>query len=273
MHDFASLLGDQLHVKKYGRLATTLQNQVRAAFWDRPVPGPINRQTLFATLLYHGIIPENQLDAAADSLNKAMDAAPAGHLTTGIFGTKYALETLSEHISPQFVFDMVNSTEFPGWGHMIDRGATTIWETWKESDNVYSNCHPMFGTITEWYYRWLGGIRPLADHPGFREFILAPAVPRGLDFVNCTYHSPMGPIVSGWSRTPEYIRYEMKVPEGTVARVSLDPGGKNTISIEKNGIKLDPGTIEGLQSGQFRLGEGNYAIQILSYLPAAESSQ
>ncbi len=50
-------------------------------------------------------------------LKKAVLAAPAGHLTTGIFGTKYALEVLSERISPKFVFDMVNGTEYPGWGH------------------------------------------------------------------------------------------------------------------------------------------------------------
>ena len=34
--------------------------------------------------------------AAADSLIRATDKAPAGHFTTGIFGTKYILETLSE---------------------------------------------------------------------------------------------------------------------------------------------------------------------------------
>ncbi len=56
---------------------------------------------------------------------------------------------------------------------MIDRGATSIWETWQESDNTYSNSHPMFGTVTEWYYRWLGGIRPNPENPGFLSFILA----------------------------------------------------------------------------------------------------
>ena len=39
---------------------------------------------------------------------------------------------------------------FPGWLHMIDRGATTLWETWKESDDIYSNCHPMLGSVDEW---------------------------------------------------------------------------------------------------------------------------
>jgi alpha-L-rhamnosidase len=37
---------------------------------------------------------------------------------------------------------------------MLDRGATTLWETWKESDNVYSNCHPMFGSVDEWILKY-----------------------------------------------------------------------------------------------------------------------
>jgi alpha-L-rhamnosidase len=159
---------------------------------------------------------------------------------------------------------------------MIDRGATTIWETWKESDNIYSNCHPMFGSITEWYYRWLGGIRPLDEHPGFEEFILAPSVPDGLDSVRCSYQSPRGSIFSGWTRiSPDNTSFHLKIPEGTVARVNLNRGEKGTMNIEKNGqvLELDPAKTEGLQNGWFRLGEGEYVIQILSYQPAAESNQ
>ena len=81
---------------------------------------------------------------------------------------------------------------------MVDRGATTIWETWKESDNTYSNCHPMFGSVSEWMYRWLAGIRPHPEYPGFEKFIIAPALPPGLDHVKCSYHSPFGEIVSNW---------------------------------------------------------------------------
>ena len=54
----------------------------------------------------------------------------------------------------------------------------------------------MFGVVTEWYYRWLGGIRPDPKHPGFKEFILNPSTPEGLDHVNSTYNSPFGKIIS-----------------------------------------------------------------------------
>src|SRR5690606_27356788 len=114
--------------------------------WDSPVTEEINRQTLFATLLYYDVIPDQEIKTAVDSLLVSIENAPAGHFTTGIFGTKYILEVLSKYVSPEKVFQIVNSPSYPGWGYMISNGATTLWETWKESDNIYSNCHPMFGS-------------------------------------------------------------------------------------------------------------------------------
>lgn len=265
MQTFASVMGDVQNEQKYGQLAERLKNLLQAEYWDYPVKEKMNKQTLFSTLLYHGIIPESELEAAKDSLLNAVNSGPSGHFNTGIFGTKYILETLSEHTPINVVYNIVNSTKYPGWGHMIDRGATTIWETWKESDNTFSNCHPMFGTVTEWFYRWLGGIRPDPANPGFKEFVLAPRVPDGLESISSAYHSPYGEIVSNWKRSPQKaILFEMKIPKGSTAQVSLllEPSQKLTITRKTGGFK--PENIKGLSSGEFRLEEGEYTIMVSS---------
>ena len=251
MQEFAAVMGDKENEEKYKTLAAKLKDIVKTKYWDNPVEGKINRQTLFATLLYHGIIPEEDIPAAKDSLSKAVENGIAGHFITGIFGTKYVLETMSEFVSVQDVFDIVNSTEFPGWGHMIDNGATTIWETWKESDNTFSNCHPMFGTVTEWFYRWIGGIRPLDDHPGFEEFILAPNTPDGLDHAHCSYKTPYGEIVSNWKKDGDSIVFEITVPEGTIAHVELPV--KDNMTILKDGKEVDSGEMK-LKGGEYIIG-------------------
>jgi alpha-L-rhamnosidase len=264
MHTFASVMGDELNKVKYGELEKRLENLIKTEFWDKPVSQRINRQTLFSTLLYHGIVPDDQLEAAKDSLLKAVKNGPASHFNTGIFGTKYVLETLSEYGSPGAVYEIVNSTAYPGWGHMIDRGATTIWETWQESDNTYSNSHPMFGTVTEWYYRWLGGIRPDPENPGFKSFFLAPSTPAGLENVHCTYHSPFGNIVSNWEMLSSgNYRYEITVPEGSMAKVSLRIGQTQIIDLVGKHARVDPEKIKGLQTGRFNLPEGEYILTVL----------
>ncbi|MEZ4899582.1 MAG: alpha-L-rhamnosidase C-terminal domain-containing protein, partial [Saprospiraceae bacterium] len=263
MKTFATLMGDTEKAAAYDTLAGKLQSMIRTEYWDKPVSDPINRQTLFATLLYHEVIPEEQVPAAVDSLRLAVEKAPAGHFITGIFGTKYILEALSRYGSPQLVYDIVNSTAFPGWGYMVDQGATTIWETWKESDNTYSNCHPMFGSVTEWYYRWLGGIRADPEHPGFKSFILAPFMPEGLDSVSCTYQSPFGNIVSHWHRETDHrIIYQISIPEGSSAQIILPYVQARITQIRKLSGNRDLDHVEGLDDRRFTLEGGDYLITI-----------
>jgi len=263
MESFANVMGNEQDAKKYHALAERLKFLIREAFWDQPVMGRINRQTLFSTLLYHGIVPENEIPAATDSLIKAVRNGPSQHFNTGIFGTKYSLETLAMYGDPNAVFDIVNSTAYPGWGHMIERGATTIWETWKESDNTFSNNHPMFGTVSEWYYRWLAGIQPDPENPGFKEFTLAPTTPEGLKSVNASYHSPYGEIISNWRKIKEEAyTYEITVPNGTKANVSLPVSQRQLVQVTNKQGTNQSNDIESLQTGKFSLEEGDYLISV-----------
>ena len=257
---FSKLLGNNENEIKYKNLSNKLKKIIKTKFWDKPVNENINRQTLFSSLLYHDIIPQNEVEMAKDSLLKAILNGSSGHFTTGIFGTKYILESTSKYISPQIVFDIVNSTEYPGWGHMIDQGATTIWETWKESDNTFSNSHPMFGVVTEWYYRWLGGIRPDPENPGFKEFTLNPSTPKGLNYVYSKYHSPYGKVVSNWKKQSNGYIYEFQIPKGTTANVSIPVSSLQKIKVRSNDTKLE--NIVGLEDGKFKLKSGEYKITI-----------
>ena len=81
---------------------------------------------------------------------------------------------------------------------MLERGATTLWETWAESDNVYSQNHPMFGSVSEWFYKGVGGIRPAQDAVGFNRFEIIPGIWGDLSSAEASYESVRGTISSGW---------------------------------------------------------------------------
>jgi alpha-L-rhamnosidase len=257
MTRFASIMNDTENESRFRHLADRLKNMMLNMYWKNDVPDTLNRQTVFSTLLYYDIIPEKEKAAAADSLMKYVKKGPAGHFTTGIFGTKYILEALSGAGFASEVYKIVNSKQYPGWGHMIDRGATTIWETWKESDDVYSNCHPMFGTVTEWYFRWLGGIQPDTDYPGFEKFLLCPNLPEGLESVNCSYKSPFGLIVSSWeNKGKDKQVYHFEIPPGTEATAVIPLNNKQKISIsEVSGS--EPEKEEG-SLNKYRMKSGKY---------------
>ena len=255
MERFASLMGDKANQEKFGNLALNIQKIILDNFWKKQVND--NKQTLYSTLLYHELIPEKEQKTAVDSLLSAVKNGINGHFTTGIFGTKYILESLSKNGYTDKVFEIVNSTAYPGWGHMIDRGATTIWETWKESDNVYSNCHPMFGTVTEWFYRWLGGIRIDKTVPGFTRLTIGPNFPKGLNAVNSSYNTPNGKVVSEWVRMNNQIRMHVVIPKGSEAILLLPAGGITNITLDNKVYSLKDS----------KLMAGEYTIE---FLPTAK---
>ena len=149
---FAKRLGRADDAAEFGALA----EKIKAAFVAKYVKDGIvgdGSQSAQATGLYLGLVPQDQVLAAEERLLKAIEEKGYGP-TTGIFSTRYMLMYLSEHGRVDMARKIVLHKGFPGWLHMLDRGATTLWETWKESDNVFSNCHPMFGSVDEWILRF-----------------------------------------------------------------------------------------------------------------------
>ena len=149
---FARRLGKADDAERFEVLARKAEKAFQKKFVKDGVVAN-GTQSAQAIGLYLGLVPQNQIAAAEARLVKAVeekDFAP----TTGIFSTRYMLMYLSEHGRRDLAEKIVLHRGYPGWMHMLDRGATTLWETWKESDNVYSNCHPMFGSVDEWILRF-----------------------------------------------------------------------------------------------------------------------
>jgi alpha-L-rhamnosidase len=186
-------------------------------------------------------------------------------LTTGIFGTRYLLDALSRERRPDIVQTIVDSPEFPGWGHMLEQGATTLWEHWQFSDNTYSHNHPMFGSVSQWFYNWLGGIEPDTDAFGFDKFSFHPQFLNGLDWVNCSHQSIRGPIVCNWKRDGDSIAIELQVPVNSTARLVLPADGVLTEggqpASDSDGVEFLI-TKHGLT--EFRLASGQYRF---GYIP------
>jgi hypothetical protein len=57
-------------------------------------------------------------------------------------------------------------------------------------------------------------------------------------------------------------RYEIKIPAGTKANVKLPVDDFQSISVQKNNIAIEKEKIEGLESGSFKLDEGNYIVTV-----------
>jgi alpha-L-rhamnosidase len=183
----ADILGKEQDAAEYRRLAGEIRAAYNAKFLA-PGTGVVASgiQGAQAFALYLNMLPAQERPAALARLKKDVTER---HLTTGIFGTQYLLDVLSREGHANVINRLVNRREFPGWGHMLEQGATTLWEAWKYSDNTFSHNHPMFGSVSQWFFNWLGGIEPEADAVGFDRFTFQPQFVEGLDWVRTTHRS------------------------------------------------------------------------------------
>ncbi len=192
----------------------------------------LGTQACQAFALYLGLAPESHRQPALEAL-KADIAAHGNALTTGIFGTRFMIHTLTDLGEGELAYKIADRREFPGWGHMIDRGATTLWEHWEFSDNTFSHNHPMFGSVDEWFYRELAGIQPAPDAVGFDKIIIKPHIIGGLTWAKADYQSARGAVASAWNIRGEKLRLKVTIPPNTCAEIHVPVRGGASATVVK----------------------------------------
>jgi alpha-L-rhamnosidase len=218
----ARILGKEKEADEYSRLAEDIRKTYIEKF-VAPETSVVASgiQSVQAFALFLNMLPVEERQAALAHLVKDITDEHNGHLTTGIFGTRYMPDVLSREGHADVAYNMVNLRDFPGWGNMLAQGATTLWEHWKFSDNTFSHNHPMFGSVSQWFYNWLGGIEPDVDAVGFDKFTFQPQFLDGVDWVSCTHRSIRGPITCNWKRQDDRVEMYLLVPVNTSATLIL----------------------------------------------------
>jgi len=216
----ARLLGHEADAQEAEAVAADIKQAFNKRFLE---PGAgrygTGTQASQAFALHLGLVPEDEKERALAILIQDIMDTNKGHLTTGIFGTKFMLNALTDLDHTDVAYTLVNQRTFPGWGHMIENGATTLWEHWEFSDNIFSHNHPMFGSVSEWLFKAVGGIKPAPDATGFDKIIIRPPLIGELTWANATYHSVRGPVVSNWRRTAKGFELRANIPVGASAEV------------------------------------------------------
>jgi alpha-L-rhamnosidase len=225
----ASILDRQDEARDYEALAREIKAAYLAQFLQKGkgIYGP-GTQASQAFALYSGLVDAEERQATLDVLVSDIREKHGGHLSTGIFGTKYMLDVLSGNGRADVAFSLVDGPDYPGWGHMLEQGATTLWEHWKFSDNTFSHNHPMFGSVSEWLYQHVAGIAVAPEAMGADRLTIHPKRIGALDWAKATYRSIRGPVTSGWRREKDGLHLDVSVPVGATATVGIpatDPDG------------------------------------------------
>lgn len=192
--------------------------------------------------LYLQIVPPDVRARVVGVLVDAL-ARSDGHLQVGAFGVKYLLQALVDGGRADLAWGVMNKTTFPGFGFMLNASengltnATSFWEGWAASDDVYSNNHPLLAGSETYLFNGLAGIQLHPEASAWSRVIFKPAPPpraHGLDAVAASIESPRGLISSAWTvdaQTGEFV-----------LRVCVPPGVRAEVWLPGSGRRVDAGT-------------------------------
>ena len=220
----AKVLNKSDDVTKYTRLAERTRQAFYKQFYDEK-NGTYGKAGGNIFALKMGI-PIQQYEIVKKTL-KVDILANNGNLDTGIFGTQFFFEVLSENGMVDLAYEAMNKRTQPGFGWWIDQGATTTWEQW-DGDN--SRNHPMFGGSLVWFYRKLAGMNADPEAPGYRHIIFHPQPVADLSFVKYFTQTSYGEAGISWKNNDQQFSMEVMVPVGCEATVYVPLRKLNEIS-------------------------------------------
>ena len=236
----------------------------------------VRSQTGHALALYLGLVPEEQKAAVIQGLVQDIIVMHGTHVNTGIIGTRYLFDVLSDNGHAELAFKLATQTTYPSWGYMIKEGATTLWERWEYLTDLGMNSqnHIMLGSIDAWFYRYLAGIQRDPSSPGWQHIVIKPHVLGDLTFVSASVNTPKGLIAVSWTKQHDAFLLDVTIPVNASATVSIPTMGIEGVRITESG-KLFwedgrcqhqlPGIAEGCEDGgsvRVEVGSGSYAFEV-----------
>jgi len=258
MEKYATVLGLPDDAIRWGKLAEDFRTAFNDKFLDAKKGQYSNgTQTSCVLPLAFGLVPDGMREKIFAHLVDKIENDTHGHIGTGLIGGQYLNRVLSDNGRPDLCYTIASQKDYPGWGYMVEQGATTIWELWNGNTadpTMNSGNHVMLiGDLVVWFYEYLGGIAPDDARPGFKHIIMRPMPVGDLTFVKATHHSPYGLISSEWHRAGKRFDWQIQIPANTTATVCVP-----ATSADK--VRADGLTAARFADGRavFELGSGNY---------------
>jgi alpha-L-rhamnosidase len=256
----AKLFGKTDDYAKYSALSEKIKSAFNNKYLNRETAiYDQGFQTEMSAALLWGLVPDDLREKVAANLAKHVVESDNSHLNVGLLGSKSIFHALSDNGYADLAYTVAAQETYPSLGLWIVKDkATTLYESWPAIGDAReaSLNHIMFGEVNAWFYKALGGIKIDPEQPGFQHFVLQPYFVKDLNFVNVSYDSPRGKIVSQWERkNKKTLNYHVIVPPNCDAKLSL-PKGYTLKKVQLNsGEKIDLQQIDGaypLIAGDYR---------------------
>ncbi|MFX1568840.1 MAG: family 78 glycoside hydrolase catalytic domain [Promethearchaeota archaeon] len=229
-------------------------------------------QTSNTLPLYLNMVPEKRRKTVLKKLIKSIKEDYDYHFNTGIVGTRYLFDVLTDNGYSDIIYKIVNQTSFPGYGYMIAEGATTLWERWEklEGGGMNSHNHIMLGSVDPWFFKSLAGVNAL--EPSWKLIKIKPYIPPDMDYVSASLNTIRGTLHVSWEKLVDKFKFTCQIPLGSTAELWFPRNNNGTLLREgedviwERGKQISNDLIKFLEENDdyllFKLGSGHYEFKM-----------
>ncbi|MFS4417379.1 alpha-L-rhamnosidase [Maribacter sp. 2307ULW6-5] len=233
----------------------------------KPKPGTEHQwylsQTATVQALQFGMVPEADIETVVNGLVHDIVEVKGGHHATGIHGNRYIYTVLAKHGKADLAHEILTTPEFPSQAYQIKSGFTTwperqfIWEEMEGPTNSLN--HPMHSGFAAYFFEALGGLKPTAEHAGFKTFTVNPMAPSHITSNEISVDTPYGTIENNWTLKGNVFEMDLAVPFNSKALLPLTEKEKENLTI--NGENWQDISKLHSDGNYVSLGSGTYKIR------------
>lgn len=235
MSQIADMLGHKEDAKQFIALSDTIKQEFNTKFFN-PATNLYGLDSTYQTYqlvaLVGDLVPEPHREGVLKTITDDIQAR-GNHLNTGIIGTKYLWPTLADAGYNDLAFEIATKETYPGYGFWIMNNSTTLLEAWRST----TGNHQMFGSVVEYFYKYLAGIQsPMEGKTtkGYKHVHIQPYVPDKLEAAAASVSTVSGKIVSAWEKGTGEFRISVTIPANTTASLVIPCGNGNVTIAENN---------------------------------------
>lgn len=185
------------------------------------------------------------------------------HVASGLIGAQWQMKTLTNFGRPDIAFTMATQTDYPSWGYMISKDATTIWELWngdQADPSMNSGNHVMLlGDLISWMYEDVAGMKTTN---GFKNIEFKPILVNGLTSAKASHFSEFGLASISWKIENKSLKYQIKIPVNSKGKVFLPVSASSKVIVNGATFEYENFTVDSKNNAYINCGSGNYDIEV-----------
>ena len=226
----AEILESDEDAKYYFNLSKNILSDLRNEYVTQTGRLALDTQTGYVLAIIFDLIPNEYKTRVAADFKKRLKRDDY-NIKTGFIGTPFICKALSKIGLHDEAVDLFTRIGCPSWLYPITQGATTVWERWdsvladgsmNQQSNMNSLNHYAFGSVTEWLYQTVFGLKPTTDEPGFKHALITPKPHYKLKQAKMSYQSIAGEYQIGWHLTNDgQLQFNISIPFDCHATVLL----------------------------------------------------